>query len=135
MTFLAHQPLIKTSPTHTSDGLLFKYLHLELDKTISTIFRLEVHDLQILQIVEFPCMSPNSIMPFHNLASAFVQCLSRHQQNWPHGVNLLISATPLKVRLLHFLMEPRLLPKSIALSMYSLLTISYRADSVFPLPF
>ena len=41
-----------------------------------------------------------------------------------------IGATPLKVRLLHFLKEPHSLPKSIVLSMYSLLTKKYHTDFV-----
>ena len=41
--------------------------HLELLRLTLTFFRLEVHDLQILKIVDLPGMSPNSIMPFHNL--------------------------------------------------------------------
>ena len=39
------------------------------------------------------------------------------------GVNLSISAIPLKVHLLYFLTESHSLPKSIQLSMYSLLTV------------
>ena len=117
------------SPTQVLDGSIFGS-HLVVLKTILTIFRLNVHILQILKYVDISSMSPNSIMLFHNIDSTLIHCLSRYQQNRPHRVNLLISATPLKVRLLHFLKESCSLPKTIALSMYSFITIKYHTDFV-----
>ena len=54
------------SPTQMLGGLDFGS-HLELRKIISTIFRLVVFNIDILQIRDVPGMSFNSIMPFRNL--------------------------------------------------------------------
>ena len=117
------------SLAQTLGGPIFD-THLELLKITPTFFRSNVPNFEILQVGDIPDMSSNSIMSFHNDLSMLVHCLSRHQQNRPHGVDLLISATPLKVLLLRFLKDMRLLPKSIAISMYSILTIKYHADCV-----
>ena len=63
-------------------GPVFK-AHVELLQAISAIFGLDVSNLEILKIGDFPGMSSNSTMPFHNLASTLVHRLSQHQQNRP----------------------------------------------------
>ena len=103
--------------------------NLALLKIISTIFRLDVHILQILKYAYIPGMSPNSTMPFHTPHDWSIVFLSINKIGF-RVVNLSISATLLKVRPLHFLKGARSLPENIVFSMYSLLTIKYHADFV-----
>ena len=91
----------KNITTQFLDGPVFE-AHLELHKNTPTFFRSKVHDLHILQIVNLPGTSLNSIMQFYNCASSLVHWLSQHQQSRPHTASLLISATPLKVPLFIF---------------------------------
>ena len=61
-----------------------------------TCLRLDVPNLQILQIGDISDMLTNSIMSLHNVDSILIHRISWDQQNWTRGANLLISATPLK---------------------------------------
>ena len=46
--------------------------HLELFENTMTLFRLDVPNLELLNIGDIPGMSPNFIMPFHNDVSKLV---------------------------------------------------------------
>ena len=73
---------IKTPPTQISGGPVFE-AHLDLLKITLTFFRLKVRNLEILKSVYLPSMSPDSIMPFHNLASIFGPLIFSASTNWP----------------------------------------------------
>ena len=60
-------------------------------------FRLDVPNLQILQIGNLQGMSTDSTMSFNNDDSFLVHCLSRDQQHLSRGENVLIRATSLRV--------------------------------------
>ena len=81
LLILKGSPLIqKTTPTQMLGGPVFE-ANLELLKTISTIFRLAVSNIEILKIGNIQSISFNFIMPFHILASTVAHCLSQEQQN------------------------------------------------------
>ena len=72
----------KTSPTQILGGPVFE-AHLELLKSPWPFFRLQVHNLKILKIVDLPGMSFSSVVPFHNLTSILVCWFSQPQENRP----------------------------------------------------
>ena len=90
------------SPTHIL-GISIVGSQKGLIGVTPTFFRLEVPNLQVLQIGNLQDMPTNSIMPFHNIDPILVHCLYRDQQNWARGVNLSTGVMPLKVRLFNFL--------------------------------
>ena len=56
---------------------------------ISTIFRLDVHNLHILQIVDIQGWSPNFISLFHKLDPILFHRISQDQQNMPRVANFI----------------------------------------------